>query len=24
MIFDADKIKIYNNTVWQTTVQVPV
>ena len=24
MIFDADKIKIYNNTVWQTTVSVPV
>ena len=24
MIFDAEKIKIYNNTVWQTTVQIPV
>jgi hypothetical protein len=24
MIFDADKIKIYNNTVWQTEVSVPV
>ena len=24
MIFDADKIKIYNNTVWQTTVSIPV
>jgi hypothetical protein len=24
MIFDADKIKIYNDTVWQTTVSVPV
>ena len=24
MIFDADRIKIYNNTIWQTTVQIPV
>lgn len=24
MIFDAEKMKIYNNTIWQTTVQIPV
>jgi hypothetical protein len=24
MIFDADKLKIYQDTVWQTTVQIPV
>jgi hypothetical protein len=24
MIFDADKLKIYQDTIWQTTVQIPV
>jgi hypothetical protein len=24
MIFDAEKIKVYSNTIWQTTVKIPV
>jgi hypothetical protein len=24
MIFDAEKLKIYADTTWQTTVKIPV